>query len=134
MKSLRRRFGRFSLVGFMGAALQLTLLSLLTTRLGVLNIVATPVAVEIAILHNFIWHERFTWSHRSPLNSRQITMRLWRFHAGNGLVSLAGNTILIYCLAEKLKLPALPAAMGAIAVCSVANFLLADLWVYRRVP
>jgi putative flippase GtrA len=126
------RFGRFSLVGFMGAALQLTLVSLLTKYFGVLSTAATLVAVEITILHNFVWHERFTWNNRGPKNSGQVALRLWRFHAGNGLVSLAGNTVLMYCLVERLKAPVLPSAMGAIVICSLANFLIADRWVFRR--
>jgi len=126
------RFSRFSVVGFLGAALQLTLVSLLTKYFGVLSIAATLVAVEITILHNFIWHERFTWGNRGPKSPRQIALRLWRFHAANGLVSLAGNTIFIYCLVERLKAPVLPAAVGAIVLCSLANFLIADRWVYRH--
>ena len=125
------RIGRFSLVGFIGALLQLTLIFLLTNYFGVLSTAATLVAVEITVLHNFIWHERFTWSNRGPKESRRLVLRLWRFHAGNGLVSLAGNTVLIYCLVERLRAPILPAAMGAIVLCSLANFLIADRWVFR---
>jgi putative flippase GtrA len=126
-----RRFGRFSLVGFMGAVLQLTLMVLLTKCFGVVSTSATLVAVEIAVLHNFIWHDRFTWDNRAPKSSRDLVLRLWRFHAGNGVVSLAGNTILMYCLVERLKAPVVPAAIGAIVLCSLANFLIADRWVYR---
>ena len=126
------RFTRFSLVGFIGALLQLTLVFLLTKCFGVFSAAATLVAVEITILHNFVWHERFTWSNRGPKNSRLLALRLCRFHAGNGLVSLAGNTMLMYCLVERFKAPVLPAAMGAIAICSLANFLIADRWVFRH--
>lgn len=127
-----RRFSRFSMVGFLGALVQLTLVSLLTQYFGVLSTAATLVAVEITILHNFIWHEHFTWSNRGPKGFRQLALRLWRFHAGNGLVSLAGNTIFIYCLVDRLKAPVLPAAIGAIVLCALANFLIADRWVYRH--
>lgn len=126
------RVGRFTLVGFIGAILQLALISLLTKSFGVLSTVATLLAVEITVLHNFIWHERFTWDHRRSKGSRQLALRLWRFHAGNGLVSLAGNTILMYYLVERLRAPTLPAAIGAIVLCSLANFLIADRWVYRH--
>jgi putative flippase GtrA len=115
----------------MGALLQLTLVFLLMRYFSAFNIAATPVAVEITILHNFFWHERFTWSDRDPKSSG-LAVRLWRFHAGNGLISLAGNTILMYCLVERLNAPALPTAMGAIVLCSLANFLVADRWVYRQ--
>jgi len=116
----------------MGALLQLMLVSLLTKYFGVLSTAATLVAVEITVLHNFIWHERFTWSNRGPRSSRQLALRVWRFHASNGLVSLAGNTILMYCLVERLRGPVLPAAVGAIVICSLANFLIADRWVFRH--
>jgi putative flippase GtrA len=125
------RIGRFSLVGFMGALLQLTLVWLLTTCFGLFSSAATLVAVELTILHNFIWHERFTWGNRGPKSSRQLVLRLWRFHAGNGLISLAGNTVLMYCLVDRLKSPVMPAAIGAIVLCSLANFLIADRWVFR---
>jgi len=126
------RLGRFSLVGFMGASLQLMLMSLLTTCFGVLSSTATLIAVEITILHNFVWHECFTWSNQRSKSSRQLALRLWRFHAGNGLVSLASNTLLMYLLVERLQAPALPTALGAIVLCSLANFLLADRWVFRQ--
>jgi putative flippase GtrA len=115
----------------MGALLQVALVSLLTKGFGILSTAATLVAVEITVLHNFLWHERFTWSNRGPKSSRQLVLRLWRFHAGNGLISLAGNTVLMYCLVEQLKAPVLPAAVAAIILCSLANFLIADRWVYR---
>jgi putative flippase GtrA len=125
------RFGRFSLVGFMGALLQLLLVYLLTKCFGAVSTVATLVAVEATILHNFIWHEHFTWSNRNRKNFRQSALRLWRFHAGNGLVSLVGNTVLMYCLVERLKIPVLPAAVATIVLCALANFLVADRWVFR---
>jgi len=125
------RLSRFSLVGFIGALLQLALVSLLTKYFGVLSTAATLVAVEITILHNFVWHEHVTWSDRGSKGFRHLVRRLWRFQTGNGLVSLAGNTALMYCLVGRFNAPVLPAAIGVIAVCSLANFLIADRWVYR---
>jgi putative flippase GtrA len=124
------RVGRFSLVGLLGAALQLFLLHLLTAYVHLCDVAATPIAVEIAMLHNCAWHERFTWCNRSAKSLPQRAVRLWRFHAGNGLISLCGNTVLIYCLVERLEIPVMPSAIGAIALCSLVNFLLTDGWVY----
>jgi putative flippase GtrA len=121
------RFGRFSLVGLLGAALQLILISALTKRVHLDPIVATPISVEIVILHNFLWHERFTWPDR---RTRHFATRLWRFQAGNGLVSLVGNTFLMHCFVDLLKAPPTLSAAAAIALCSIANFLIADRWVY----
>jgi putative flippase GtrA len=133
MTRIEWRFSRFGLVGLMGAGLQLTIIFLLTTYVPLGRIVATLIAVEIAILHNFIWHEGFTWSDRGPRIPRQVTGRLWRFHAGNGVVSLVGNTLLVHYLVDRLNAPLVPTAIGAIILCSLANFVLADRWVYRSI-
>ena len=126
------RFGRFNMVGALGAALQILLFDLLMKCLRMPEVVATPIAVEIAVLHNFFWHERFTWRDRRSIGLRQRAVRLWRFHVTNGLISLVGNTALTYWLVEQLKSPALPSAVAAIAFCAPLNFLLADRWVYGQ--
>ena len=134
MSEFRRlctRFGRFNLVGLMGAALQLVLFDLLMERFGMPGIAAAPIAVETVVLHNFFWHERFTWRDQGT-RGRQRAIRLWRFHASNGLISLGGNTVLTYCLSHQLKAPPLASAVIAIAVCWPINFLVADCWVYRE--
>ena len=125
------RYWRFSAVGLLGAGLQLVVFSRLTRSFGFPSMAATPIAVEVAILHNFLWHQRFNW--RGLGIKRNILQRLWRFHAANGLISIAGNSILMYCLVDQLKVPAIPSAFAAIALCSLANFLVADRWVFARV-
>lgn len=123
------RFGRFNLVGLLGAGVQLAAFAVLTAS-GLRTAVAAAVAVELAVLHNFFWHERFTWRDRPMGNRRERALRLGRFHATNGLVSLVVNTVLIYWLVERLHLPALPSALSSIAACALLNFFLADRWVY----
>lgn len=124
------RFGKFNLVGVLGAALQVALLWLLTKHFRVGSPAAAPMAVEIVVLHNFAWHERLTWRDRRPKSMRQRLDRLWRFHVGNGLTSLIGNTVLIYGLVEWIHVPVVPAAIVAIVLCSVVNFFLADRWAF----
>jgi dolichol-phosphate mannosyltransferase len=124
------RFCRFILVGLLGTVLQVSLLYLLTRWFRVSSVAATSAAVEITVLHNFVWHERFTWRDRAVMNVPHTALRLLRFHGGNGLLSLAGNTALMYFLIDHLRAPVVPSAIGAIVLCSLANFLLADHWVY----
>lgn len=127
---LLARLGKFSLVGLMGAVLQLFLLGLLTKFFHMSAVAATAVAVEIVLLHNFLWHERFTWRDRQLGSIRQRLIRLGRFHVGNGLVSLLGNTALTYYCVQRLKAPILLSAIAAIIFCSLTNFYLADRWIY----
>ena len=119
------RFVRFNVVGALGFALQLAVLATLE-RAGWPVLLATIVAVEAAVLHNFGWHERWTWADRR-VGTR--AGRLSRFHVTNGLISLAGNATITATLAAA-GLPALIANVVAVVACAGANFAAAHFVVF----
>jgi len=119
------RWARFNAVGIMGAALQVAALSLLVT-LGMHYLVATALAVEAAVLHNYVWHRRWTWVGR-PLEGA-----LWRFHLANGLVSITSNLALMRLFTGHFGVPATRANVLAIAITSVVNFTLGERWVFSQ--
>ncbi len=123
------RVSAFVAVGALGFALQLGTLFLLTSAWHWPYALATLVAVEAAVLHNFAWHERWTWHDRLPSRAG-LGRRLGRFHIGTGLTSLAGNLVVTTLLVELLRVPPLLANACAVGVTSVANFLVADRWVF----
>jgi putative flippase GtrA len=59
------RWWKFNLVGAVGILVQFGVLFLLKSVLHFNYLAATALAVEAAVVHNFFWHERFTWSDRS---------------------------------------------------------------------
>lgn len=141
MNPLAIRWLKFNFVGGVGIAVQLGCLALLVSGLHMSYLPATAIAVEIAVLHNFVWHERFTWKDRTGRDriekaghsrTRDVGFRLLRFHAGNGLVSIAGNLALMRLLVGTLHLPYLPANIATIAVCSLLNFAASEWFVFRR--
>jgi len=58
------RWGKFNLVGVIGIVVQFAALFFLKSVLHLQYLVSTAIAVEVAVLHNFVWHERFTWVDR----------------------------------------------------------------------
>lgn len=126
-----RRFARFNVVGAIGIVVQLGVLELLR-RGGVDYLVATLLAVEAAIVHNFIWHERYTWRDRAGALQSEWLLRLVRFHLTNGAVSLVGNALAMRWLVGEVHLSVIPANLIAIAACCVLNFLLSDRLVFTR--
>jgi dolichol-phosphate mannosyltransferase len=121
----------FTLVGLLGAGVQVLLFSLFTKQFALPPVAAITIAVELTILHNFLWHERLTWRNRATPLLRDRAVRLYRFHLANGLVSLAGNAGVTYLLVQSLKFPPTWSAATAILICWPANFLFADRWVYK---
>ena len=131
MTAIVVRWCRFSFVGAFGVGVQLGTLALLVSGLGVHYLPATALAVETAVLHNFVWHERYTWRERGSRRARQALWRLLRFHLGNGAVSLAGSLLLMPVLVEGAHLPYLMANAATIAACGLFNFAIGEWLVFR---
>jgi len=130
-RALAWRWVKFNLVGGIGVGVQLAALWLFTNGIGWGYVVGTGLAVEMAVLHNFLWHERFTWPDRIRGQWRDSAARLLRFNLTNGCVSIVGNILLMRILVGELNLPVLPANVVSIASCSVANFILGERYVFR---
>lgn len=128
---LLRRWATFNAVGAMGVAVQLAALAALVRWGGLNYLVATAIAVEAAILHNFAWHQRWTWRDRPTAGVRDLGIRLARFHVMNGAVSLAGNLALMAALTGVLGLDPVIANVAAIAGCSLVNFAGSTTVVFR---
>ena len=128
-KAAYLRVLKFSLVGGLGVAVQLSLLATLTA-MKINYLLATALAVEAAVLHNFLWHQRFTWADRARTGMRGSLGALFRFQLSNGLISIVGNLLLMRLLVGGFRLPVLHPNIATIAVCFVANFLASDRWVF----
>lgn len=128
----------FYAVGALGLGVQLATVWLLAGPVGLHYLPATAVAVELAVLHNFIWHERWTWRDRAippGATRRAATLgRLARFHAANGVVSIWGNVTLTGVLVAYLGTGPVIGNLLAVVACSVVNFIAADRLVFSPLP
>jgi putative flippase GtrA len=119
------RFARFNLVGLGGFVVQMSAL-VAFDRIGLPVTLATALAVEGALLHNFAWHERWTWA---GVTGGSRAGRLARFHVSNGLISIAGNIVMTNVLVHA-GLPLVVANAAAVLTCAMLNFTAALLWVF----
>jgi putative flippase GtrA len=126
-----RRWIRFNGVGLLGVAVQLVVLAWMV-RHGANYLWATAAAVEAAVLHNFVWHERWTWADRRAGSAATLLVRLARFHLVNGVISMIGNLIAMRVLTGSFGVDPVPANLAAILICSTANFAAGELLVFRR--
>jgi putative flippase GtrA len=123
------RWGIFNVVGFGGFVLQMTTLSVLTRAAGWHYGIATAVGLELAILHNFFGHSRWTWADR-PASGRQLLARLGRYQVAKSL-SLAANLGITAWLVASLQMPVEIASTAAVVCLSFVNFFITDLFVFR---
>ena len=124
------RWLRFNFVGGVGIFVQFFALFVLKSMLQLDYLVATGLAVEAAVVHNFLWHERYTWADRVRPSWRKSLARLARFNVTNGGVSIVGNLALMKVMVGMGHMNYLLANGIAIAMCSLANFLVSETWVF----
>jgi len=133
-RALGARRLKFNAVGVVGIAVQLSVLAALTKRLVFGYRAATALAVEAAVLHNFVWHERWTWRERthSSHNRRSVLARPARFHLASSVTSMLSNLIWMRVLVGYFGAPVVIANLAAIAATAIINFVLIEWFVFRE--
>jgi putative flippase GtrA len=132
------RWCKFNFVGGVGIGVQLAALFLVKSVLHFNYLAATAIAVEATVVHNFVWHEQFTWVDRAKGNVgrgarwRRSFQRLLRFNLTNGAVSIFGNLALMKVMVGQGHMNYLLANGIAIVLCSLANFLVSETWVFEQ--
>ena len=131
-RRLTLRWLKFNAVGALGVGVQLGVLLTLKSRFHLSYLFATALAVEAAVIHNFLWHERYTWVDRVQPSWRKSLPRLLRFNLTAGGVSIVGNLALMKLMVDFGHVNYLVANGVAIVLCSLANFLVSEQWVFEE--
>lgn len=126
-----RRWFRFSSVGAAGVGVQLAVLILLAGRLEMNYLVATALAVESAVIHNFLWHERWTWGDRFGRGRGRSWRRFVQFNLSTGALSIGGNLAFMRFFVGSVGVHFLAANLMTIAACSILNFVVSDRWIFQ---
>src|SRR5947209_2576186 len=124
------RITAFVAVGTVGFLIQLAVLAALLAA-GCPYLPATAAAVEAAVVHNFLWHERWTWADRTG-GTPGFVRRLTRFNVTTGSMSIAGNVAFMAFYVGVLGIDPLVANVLAVASTAIANFMISDRCVFVR--
>jgi putative flippase GtrA len=123
-----KRFARFTFAGLGGFAVQLAVLATLTQIFRLHYLSATIIAVEAAILVNFIQHERWTWRDR---DRHGVLSRFLRFNALTALTSIIGSALVTTFLVETASMNPIVANGISVIVLGAFNFVGSDRFVFR---
>ncbi|MBF2098754.1 MAG: GtrA family protein [Gloeomargaritaceae cyanobacterium C42_A2020_066] len=127
------RFLRFALVGAGGTLVDMGLLYLLHDPAGPgwPLALSKTIAAEVAILHNFLWHDHWTFRDRRPAGRAW-----WRRLLSFNLVCLGGVLLSILLLEGLVRLggwPYLRANLATVVLVCVWNFGVNNGWTWRSV-
>lgn len=114
--------------------MQLGALTLLTRLVGLHYLMATALAVATTVVHNFAWHERFTFYDRvrHSRRLRAVARRFFKFNLLTGVISIGGNVLVMHWLRGYARLPLVAANLVAIGICGGFNYLANERLVFRN--
>ena len=117
------RLIRFSIVGVIGAGINTSFLWLLTDLAGLFYLFSSAIAIEIAIIIQFLLNDRWTFRERKTKDLKQFIERilksnLWR--SGG----LALNVAILYLLTEYAGLYYLISNIFGIVCAFILNYVL----------
>jgi dolichol-phosphate mannosyltransferase len=122
---------KFLCVGAMGVVVNSAALWMLVHHLGWPYLVSSPVAIQLSIVHNFIWHDRWTFNDRRANGTWFARLKSYE------VVTLAGmalNWVLLMVLVGWAGQPLLLANLCGIAAGTLLNFAMSKLWAWKRQP
>jgi putative flippase GtrA len=122
---MQRALPRFLVVGSSGVLVNSMALFALYQLLGLPLLLASALAIELAIASNFVWNDRWTFGQQRP--------SLGRFARFN-LVSLASlliTTTTMWLLVQRLGVHYLLANLAGITLATAWNFVINFEWTWR---
>jgi dolichol-phosphate mannosyltransferase len=121
-------FLKFAAVGGSGVIVNMGGFYILTRWAGLRIEIASPIAIEISILSNFLLNN--VWTFRKRNTNVGLPSRILRYHLVTGLAGLVNYGILLL-LARLFGVHDLIANLIGIIVGTFINFFLNSLWTWR---
>jgi dolichol-phosphate mannosyltransferase len=127
---LTPRFLKFGVVGASGVVVNMGGLYVFKEFVGIPYFIASLIAIELSILSNFTINLLWTWRDRSGEGS--VGMKLFRYHVGAGATAFLGNYLILIALTEFFGMHYMISNLIGIAVGTLANYIINDLWTFRK--
>ncbi|MEU5093643.1 GtrA family protein [Streptomyces sp. NPDC020996] len=120
---LKSRMLRFAVVGGVGTVVNTAVLYVLHGLLGVPLLAASAVAVEVAVVNNYLLNDWWTFTARAP-----SLRRFGKFNVSM-LTGLGVNVLVLWILVHG-GVPLMPANVLAIGAAFAVNYASSALWVW----
>ena len=127
---LSPRLIKFGIVGASGVVVNVGGLYLFTEYARIPYFVASVIAIELSILSNFTINLLWTWRDRSKEGT--LWTKIVRYHIGAGATAFLGNYLILIALTEFFGMHYMISNLIGIAVGTFSNYLINDLWTFKK--
>jgi len=127
---LSPRLVKFGIVGASGVVVNVGCLYILTEFVRIPYFAASPIAIELSIISNFTINHLWTWRDRA--GEGELWGKLVRYHIGAGATAVLANYGILIVLTEVFGMHYMISNLIGIAVGTFSNYLVNDLWTFRK--
>ena len=124
------RLIKFGIVGASGVIVNVGCLYLFTEFVRIQYFIASLIAIELSIVSNFIANLLWTWRDRSEEGT--LWKKIVRYHIGAGATAFLGNYLILIALTELFGMHYMISNLIGIAVGTFSNYLINDLWTFKK--
>ncbi len=124
------RSGKFMVVAWLGAGVNTAFLYLFKGVWRIPIIPASIMAIEIAIVHNFVWMRYWAWRDRT--DRPPFVKQLLFYNAATGAVDLAANVSILWVLSTFFGVHYLVANILGMAAGPFIKFWLNEKLIFRE--
>jgi dolichol-phosphate mannosyltransferase len=131
--SLVRRLVKFGIVGVCGIFVNQGLLFFFTEFLHLDYRISSIIAIECAIISNFIFNSRWTWKDRHVDTRIEYLKQFGKYNLSSGVTAFMLNWVVLVVLTEVVRIPYLVSNLAGIATASLANFTISHVWTFSTI-
>jgi dolichol-phosphate mannosyltransferase len=126
-----QRLAKFGLVGTWGFVVNMSILWFLTEMGGLYYLLSSIVAVEIALINNYVLNDLWTWHDRGKSGKREYLKRMLKYHITASAAMLT-NISILWFFTELVGIYYLTSNIFGILCGAALNFFVNDRWTFRH--
>ncbi len=123
---------KFGVVGGSGVVVNMGALAILQLLPALPLAIRSPIAIETAIITNFILNYYWTWKDRKSEEKGHKRVTFLKFNLSSGAISAIFNYLPLLLFVSLLNWNENFANFVGIAIASVANFLISHFWTFKK--
>lgn len=125
-----KKFVKFCIVGGTGVFVNLGMALILKNLFEIDYRISAFIAIQTAIVNNFIWNYLWTWKEMKTEEIYSLLMMFVKFYVSSGITAVVVNMGILVFLKEVACLNWLISHIIGIGFGTIANFLISHFWTF----
>lgn len=132
--SLLKRILSFQFIGWIGTAVNLAVLWLCYDVLDWPLLVSGALAIEVAIIHNFVWYYFWTWNDRVVYTLRDFLTLFVRYNIFTAAIDFFIRLGILWVLTEYFGIHYIISDIAGMFIAPLLKYITNDAYIFNTEP